>query len=42
MRCFSIIISAFKVKAYSKKCIRSSEDQNKPKSAFEIMITNYK
>jgi len=36
----SIIVPAYKVEAYIEKCIRSLEDQDIPKSDYEIIITN--
>lgn len=36
----SIIIPAYKVADYIEKCIRSLEDQDIPKSEFEIIVTN--
>lgn len=36
----SIIIPAYKVDGFIEKCIRSLEDQDIPKSDFEIIVTN--
>jgi glycosyltransferase involved in cell wall biosynthesis len=36
----SIIIPAYKVEDYIEKCIRSLEDQDVPKTDYEIIITN--
>jgi len=36
----SIIIPAYKVADYIEKCIRSLEDQDIPKSDYEIIVTN--
>ncbi|MGV3697906.1 glycosyltransferase family 2 protein [Flavobacterium sp.] len=36
----SIIIPAYKVEGYIEKCIRSLEDQDLPKSEYEIIVTN--
>lgn len=36
----SIIIPAYKVAAYIERCIRSLEDQDLPKSDYEIIVTN--
>ncbi|WP_309640412.1 glycosyltransferase [Flavobacterium sp.] len=36
----SVIIPAYKVEGYIEKCIRSLEDQDIPKSDYEIIVTN--
>jgi glycosyltransferase involved in cell wall biosynthesis len=36
----SIIIPAYKVEDYIEKCIRSLEDQDIPKTEYEIIVTN--
>lgn len=36
----SIIIPAYKVADYIEKCIRSLEEQDIPKSDYEIIVTN--
>jgi glycosyltransferase involved in cell wall biosynthesis len=36
----SVIIPAYKVEGYIEKCVRSLEDQDIPKSDYEIIVTN--
>ena len=36
----SIIIPAYKVENFIEKCLRSLEDQDIPKTDYEIIVTN--